>query len=84
MARGEGVRVSPGGVDQGGGFGVRVVPFDGALNGRAAEQAAAINRSMETLIASCPAQYFWSYNRYKKPGGVAGPDAPQADAGAGA
>ena len=38
-----------------------------------AEQAAAINRAMEQLIARCPAQYFWSYNRYKRPQGVAGP-----------
>jgi lauroyl/myristoyl acyltransferase len=26
---------------------------------------------MEQLIARCPAQYFWSYNRYKQPQGVA-------------
>jgi len=29
---------------------------------------------MEQLIARAPAQYFWSYNRYKQPDGVAGPD----------
>jgi len=40
------------------------------------EQATTINRAMEQLIARCPAQYFWSYNRYKQPDGVAGPDAP--------
>jgi KDO2-lipid IV(A) lauroyltransferase len=28
---------------------------------------------MEKLIARCPSQYLWSYNRYKKPRGVAGP-----------
>ena len=33
----------------------------------------AINRAMEQLIARCPAQYFWSYNRYKTPAGVAAP-----------
>lgn len=57
------------------GYVVRFVPFDGTLEGTAADQAAAINRAMEALIARCPAQYFWSYNRYKRPDGVAGPDA---------
>lgn len=56
------------------GFVVRFVPFEGELSGTAAEQAGAINRAMEQLIARCPAQYFWSYNRYKQPDGVAGPD----------
>jgi KDO2-lipid IV(A) lauroyltransferase len=57
------------------GFVVRFVPFEGELGGSAAEQAGAINRAMEQLIARCPAQYFWSYNRYKQPDGVAAPDA---------
>ncbi len=52
------------------GFVVRFVPFDGELSGTPAEQALAINRAMEQLIARCPAQYFWSYNRYKQPDGV--------------
>ncbi len=55
------------------GFVVRFVPFEGALGGSPAEQARAINLSMEQLIARCPAQYFWSYNRYKQPDGVALP-----------
>jgi KDO2-lipid IV(A) lauroyltransferase len=59
---------------RGAGFIVRFVPFDATLDGSAAEQAATINRAMEQLIARCPAQYFWSYNRYKQPDGVAGPD----------
>jgi Kdo2-lipid IVA lauroyltransferase/acyltransferase len=64
---------------RGAGYLVRFVPFDGVLEGSAAEQAATINVAMEKLIALCPAQYFWSYNRYKQPEGVAGPDA-QVDA----
>jgi Kdo2-lipid IVA lauroyltransferase/acyltransferase len=60
------------------GFVVRFVPFDGDLSGNAGEQAAAINGAMEQLIARCPAQYFWSYNRYKQPDGVAAPDAQVA------
>ncbi|HEV7855870.1 MAG TPA: lysophospholipid acyltransferase family protein [Herminiimonas sp.] len=39
------------------------------------QQARAINGAMEDVIAQCPAQYFWSYNRYKKPSGVAAPTA---------
>ncbi|HEU4775571.1 MAG TPA: lysophospholipid acyltransferase family protein [Telluria sp.] len=64
---------------KGAGFIVRFVPFDGALSGSAAEQAATINRAMEQLIARCPAQYFWSYNRYKQPEGVAAPDQQVAE-----
>jgi KDO2-lipid IV(A) lauroyltransferase len=67
---------------KGRGFVVRFVPFDGTLDGDAAAQAGAINRAMEKLIAACPAQYFWSYNRYKKPHGVAAPDAGIDGAGA--
>ena len=55
------------------GFIVRFVPFEGDLSGTAAEQAGTINRAMEQLIARAPAQYFWSYNRYKHPDGVAAP-----------
>lgn len=29
--------------------------------------ATAINRSMEAVIAQCPAQYLWGYHRYKAP-----------------
>ena len=58
------------------GYVIRFVPFEGDLSGTAAEQAASINRAMEQLIARCPSQYFWSYNRYKRPQGV---DAPQAE-----
>jgi KDO2-lipid IV(A) lauroyltransferase len=57
------------------GYVIRFVPFEGELTGTPAEQAAAINRAMEQLIARAPSQYFWSYNRYKRPQGVAAPDA---------
>ncbi len=35
------------------------------------QQAGAINLAMEKLIAYCPAQYMWSYNRYKIPAHIA-------------
>lgn len=56
------------------GFVVRFVAFDAILEGDASQQAATINLAMEQLIARCPAQYFWSYNRYKTPDGINGPE----------
>lgn len=53
------------------GFLIRFVPFAAltsqTLSGNAEQQASAINHAMEKLISYCPAQYFWSYNRYKVP-----------------
>lgn len=63
---------------RGRGYLVRFVPFEGSLEGSAADQAASINHAMEQLISRCPAQYFWSYNRYKQPDGVAGPESGAA------
>jgi len=40
------------------------------------QQARAINAAMEALIARCPAQYLWSYQRHKAPPGVLAPTAP--------
>ena len=62
------------------GYVIRFVPFDGTLAGDAASQARAINAAMEQLIARCPSQYFWSYNRYKVPDGIPAPDATGAAA----
>ncbi len=47
------------------GYAIRFVRFDGKLEGSPEQQARAINAAMEALVARCPAQYFWSYNRYK-------------------
>ena len=55
------------------GYVVRFAAFEEELGSDAVQQAVAINRSMEKLIACAPAQYFWSYNRYKQPDGVAAP-----------
>ncbi len=61
---------------RGRGFAIRFVRFDDALEGTPERQAETINRAMEMLIARCPAQYFWSYNRYKgKPPIAQGSDA---------
>ena len=58
----------------GAGYLVRFIAFDAPLGETALSQATAINHAMEQLIARCPEQYFWSYNRYKTPAGVAAPE----------
>lgn len=35
---------------------------------------AALNRAVETVVRTCPAQYLWGYNRYKVPAGAEPPD----------
>ena len=56
------------------GYVVHFAPFVGEIGDDPVQQAGAINRAMELLIAHCPAQYFWGYNRYKTPAGVARSD----------
>ena len=36
-----------------------------------------INAALEKVIRTCPAQYLWSYNRYKVPRGATPPDAKE-------
>ncbi|TFW04832.1 lysophospholipid acyltransferase family protein [Oxalobacteraceae bacterium OM1] len=55
------------------GYVLNFVPFDGDLTGTPEQQAREVNAAMERLIARCPAQYIWSYNRYKVPPGVTPP-----------
>ncbi|GIZ50796.1 lysophospholipid acyltransferase family protein [Noviherbaspirillum aridicola] len=63
---------------RGAGFVLRFFRLDRALGDTAEQQARTINAAMEELIARCPAQYFWSYHRYKAPKGVARPAAARA------
>ena len=58
------------------GFLVRFVacaPLDADGAATPQQQATVLNRAMEKLIAQCPAQYFWSYNRFKIPAGATPP-----------
>ena len=55
---------------RGRGYVIRFVRFEETWGETAERQARAINMAMEKLIARCPAQYFWSYARYKTPSGV--------------
>ncbi len=61
---------------RGQGYQLHLQPFTLDTSGTAEQQARAINAAMETIIATRPAQYFWSYNRYKIPAGATLP--PQA------
>jgi KDO2-lipid IV(A) lauroyltransferase len=60
---------------RGRGYALRFAPFTRPLGESPESQARAINTAMEELIGHCPAQYFWSYNRYKTPAGVTAPPA---------
>ncbi|MDO8306167.1 lysophospholipid acyltransferase family protein [Herminiimonas sp.] len=59
---------------RGKGYTVHFQPFQMPDGLTQQQQVQAINVAMEALIAHCPAQYFWSYNHYKIPAGVAAPD----------
>jgi Kdo2-lipid IVA lauroyltransferase/acyltransferase len=59
--------------EKGAGFELRFTPFTGTLTGNDAADARSINAAIEALAALAPVQYWWSYNRYKAPAGVAAP-----------
>lgn len=56
------------------GYRVHLRPFrpeaGGQLSQDPQEAARQINAAMETLVHECPAQYLWSYDRYKAPAGL--------------
>ena len=64
---------------RGEGWRIHYVRVPEPLPATAPEQAALINRTMETLIRRFPEQYLWGYQRYKQPKGAPPPpDAPAA------
>ncbi|MDK2122943.1 lysophospholipid acyltransferase family protein [Parachitinimonas caeni] len=52
------------------GYRVRILPMVGEFNGDRSHDAALLNHNLEHLIRLAPAQYLWSYNRYKQPAGA--------------
>jgi len=56
---------------QGRGYHLQLSPMAPPLAGES--PARALNRALEGLIRSCPAQYGWGYNRYKVPAGASAP-----------
>lgn len=57
------------------GYRLHFDPLSEPLPKDRAEAAAALNREVERVACKLPAQYMWSYNRYKKPGGIEPPPA---------
>lgn len=52
------------------GYRFHVEPMEDSFNGDANHDAELLNTHMEKLIRQIPAQYLWSYNRYKQPKGA--------------
>ncbi|MDD2883823.1 MAG: lysophospholipid acyltransferase family protein [Dechloromonas sp.] len=57
----------------GAGYRLHFRPPLSPLLGHTVDRAEQINREIEALIADCPTQYLWGYNRYKRPGGAESP-----------
>jgi Kdo2-lipid IVA lauroyltransferase/acyltransferase len=55
---------------------VRPCPVEGGLSKDPLTAATQINQAMEALVRECPAQYIWSYDRYKRPKGATLPTKP--------
>ncbi|MFZ2266047.1 MAG: lysophospholipid acyltransferase family protein [Azonexus sp.] len=60
------------------GYRLHFAPPQAELTGDTVHRAQQINHEVEHLIAQCPTQYLWGYNRYKRP---AGADAPPTEKG---
>ena len=56
------------------GYRIHIEPLPADLSGDKQQAAIQLNAALEQLIRKYPAQYLWSYNRYKQPGGVMPPD----------
>ena len=56
---------------KGAGYVIRIEPLQLEPEPSAAQQ---INAALEQVVRACPAQYLWSYNRYKVPRGVTPPE----------
>jgi Kdo2-lipid IVA lauroyltransferase/acyltransferase len=52
------------------GYRLHFQPLSTLLSGDTAQRAAQINEQVERLILTCPTQYLWGYNRYKRPAGA--------------
>ena len=53
---------------RGAGYALRIRPLGDARIGEKATRR--LNRALEELVAECPEQYLWGYNRYKTPAGA--------------
>ena len=58
------------------GYALEFYPLPDPLPEDPVAAARAINAAVEAVVARCPAQYLWSYNRYKRPAGAPPPPPP--------
>ncbi|MES2366056.1 MAG: lysophospholipid acyltransferase family protein [Pseudomonadota bacterium] len=58
---------------KGEGYRIHIEPLNADLTGSKEHTATQLNAALEALIRKYPSQYLWSYNRYKRPGGVEPP-----------
>jgi KDO2-lipid IV(A) lauroyltransferase len=58
------------------GYHLHVMPLVDALPEDKTAAATRINEAVEAVVRRFPAQYLWSYNRHKRPGGIAAPGDP--------
>lgn len=58
----------------GAGFHVHFMPLSTPLEGSLEQKVAQLNHEIEQVIAQCPGQYLWGYNRYKVPAGATLPE----------
>jgi len=56
---------------RGAGYAIHLAPLQFVPDLPATSQ---INAALEKLVCACPAQYLWSYNRYKTPAGIEAPE----------
>lgn len=56
------------------GFHLHAIPLDAMLPEDKTAAARIINENVEAVVRRFPAQYLWSYNRYKRPGGAPPPE----------
>lgn len=60
------------------GFHLHVFPLEAPLPEDKAAAAILINQNVEAIVRRFPAQYLWSYNRYKRPSGAPPPEGESA------
>jgi KDO2-lipid IV(A) lauroyltransferase len=65
-------------LDWGRGFHLHAFPLDAMLPEDKTAAARLINQNVEAIVRRFPAQYLWSYNRYKRPGGAPPPEGEAA------
>jgi KDO2-lipid IV(A) lauroyltransferase len=58
------------------GYAMHFLPLEEPLPEDRAAAARKVNEMVERLIATCPLQYLWAYNRFKRPAGAPPPPAP--------